>query len=123
VLDCKVRYIAVKWNYIYSMIADLKRGKLTMDSVGDAVLIHYAGLIKPWNDWSGHQAREQFAKYHALSAWSDVPLDQAPLNHKEMRIHARSLFKRGHRLEAIYWFFAHIASIVRKKLKNKTASR
>jgi lipopolysaccharide biosynthesis glycosyltransferase len=117
VLDGKARYIPVKWNYIYSMIADLKRGKLTMDSIGDAVLVHYAGLIKPWNDWSGHQARERFVKYHALSAWSDVPLDQAPLNHKEMRIHARSLFKRGHRLEALYWFFAHLASIARKKLK------
>lgn len=117
VLDGKARYVAIKWNYIYSMIVDLKRGKLTMDSVDDAVFIHFAGLIKPWNDWSGHQARELFLKYHKLSAWSDVPLDHAPLNYKEMRIQARSLFKRGRPLQGVYWYLAHIAAIIRKKLK------
>lgn len=118
VLDGKARYVAIKWNYIYSMIVDLKRGKLAMDSVGDAVFIHFAGLIKPWNDWSGHQARELFMKYHRLSAWSDVPLDQAPLNYKEMRIHSRSLFSRGKPLQGACWYLAHIAAIIRKKLKN-----
>jgi UDP-glucose:(glucosyl)LPS alpha-1,3-glucosyltransferase len=117
VLDGKARYVPVKWNYIYSMIVDLKRGKLTMDSVGDAVFIHFAGLIKPWNDWSGHHARELFLKYHKLSAWSDVDLDPVPLNHKEMRIHARSLFKRGMRRQGASWYLAHLAAIVRKKLK------
>jgi lipopolysaccharide biosynthesis glycosyltransferase len=117
VLDGKARYAPIKWNYIYSMIVDLKRGKLTMDSVGDAVFIHFAGLIKPWNDWSGHQARELFLKYHRLSAWNDMNLDQAPLNYKEMRIHARCLIKRGMHRKGTSWYLAHLAAIVRKKLK------
>lgn len=117
VLDGKAKYIDVRWNYIYSMIVDLKRGKLTMDSLGNAVFVHFAGLIKPWNDWSGHQARELFCKYHQLSAWSDIPLDQAPLNHKEMRIYSRSLFNRGYLLRGSYWYLAHVAEIIRKRLK------
>lgn len=108
VLDGRARYIAVKWNYIYSMIADLKQGKLQMASVGDAVFIHFAGAIKPWNDWSGHNARDMFKHYHALSPWRDMALDQAPLNYKEMRICSRSLMKQGRYLEGLRWYVRYL---------------
>ncbi|WDZ95089.1 glycosyltransferase [Herbaspirillum sp. WKF16] len=117
VLEGRVRYIPIKWNYIYSMIADLKRGKLSMDAVGDAVILHFAGLIKPWNDWSGHVARELYLRYHALSAWRDTPLDTAPLNHKEMRIHSRSLMKRGRIALGLYWYLRFAQAALARKLK------
>ncbi len=116
VLDGQVRYIPVKWNYIYSMIADLKQGRQSMTPVGDARIIHFAGLVKPWIDWSGHAARELYVRYHALSAWSDLALDPAPLNHKEMRVYARFLIKRGHYACGLYWNARFLLTAVRRKL-------
>jgi UDP-glucose:(glucosyl)LPS alpha-1,3-glucosyltransferase len=117
VLDGRVRYISIRWNYIYSMIADLKRGKLSMDSVDDAAIVHFAGLIKPWNNWSDHEAREIYVRYHALSAWNDTPLDREPLNHKEMRICSRSLMKRGKIAQGIYWYLRFLQTALVRKLK------
>lgn len=117
VLDGRARYIGIKWNHIYSLIADLKQGKLKMGPVGDAVFIHFAGAIKPWNDWSQHDSRDLFNKYHALSPWSDIPLDQAPLNHKEMRICSRSLINQGRILDGLRWYFKYVLSSLERKLK------
>lgn len=117
VLDGRARYIGIKWNYIYSLIADLKQGKLKMGSVGDAVFIHFAGAIKPWNDWSRHDSRDLFSKYHALSPWSDIPLDQAPLNYKEMRICSRSLIKQGRIPDGLRWYYKYVSSSIKGKLK------
>lgn len=117
VLEGHVRYIPIKWNYIYSIIVDLKHGQLAMRSVGNAVIIHFAGLIKPWNDWSGHTSRALYMQYHALSAWHDLPLDRAPLNHKEMRVYSRSLMKRGKTRQGIYWFCRFMQTALLRKLK------
>lgn len=117
VLDGQARYIPVKWNYIYSMIADLKQGRQTMSPVGDARIIHFAGLVKPWIDWSGHGARELYLRYHTLSAWSDLPLDAAPLNHKEMRVYARFLIKRGDYACGLYWNARFLLTALRRKLR------
>lgn len=117
VLNGRARYIDKKWNYIYSLIADLKQGKLAMDSTGDAVFIHFAGAIKPWNDWSTHNAREMFKKYHALSPWSDMSLDQAPLNYKEMRIFARLLLKQGQIDSGVRWYAKYLFKSFARKAK------
>ncbi|MGE5621868.1 MAG: glycosyltransferase family 8 protein, partial [Bacillota bacterium] len=88
VLDGRARYIDPKFNYLYDLIHDLNVNKTAMRPVGDAVFIHFAGAVKPWTDWSGHDARDLFRKYHALSPWSDMPLDQEPRNTKELRMHS-----------------------------------
>jgi lipopolysaccharide biosynthesis glycosyltransferase len=119
VLDGRARYVPVKWNYIYSMIADLTQGKLRMAAVGDAVFIHFAGAIKPWNDWSGHDACDLFRKYHALSAWSDMPLDQEPLNYKEMRICAGLRMKQGKMIAWLYWYASYLRNSFGRKIKRK----
>lgn len=117
VLDGRARYIPVKWNYIYGMITDLKRGKLHMVPVGDAVFIHFAGAIKPWNDWSGHAARNLFARYHAMSAWHDLPLDQEPMNYKEMRICSRLRLRQGRLISSVAWHCRYLIRSIEKRVK------
>ncbi len=117
VLDGKARFISVRWNYIYSMIADLKNGQLVMKPFGNAVFIHFAGAIKPWNEWSGHEAKNLYLYYHAKSVWADMPLDPAPTNYKEMRIFATLLAKQGKYFQSFKWYRRYLTVSLRKKLK------
>ena len=108
VIGGSARFIDGKYNYIYDLIHDLDRNIRTMRPVGDAVFLHFAGAVKPWADWSEHEARALFTKYHALSPWSDMPLDPAPRNSREMRMQARFLTKRGELLRALGWFVRYL---------------
>ena len=108
VLDGRARFIAPKWNYIYDLIHDLDRNITRMGSVDEAVFIHFAGAVKPWTDWSGHESRALFVKYHALSPWSGMPLDPAPRNSREMRMLSRFLLKRGELLEGARWYLKYL---------------
>ena len=86
VLNGRARYVSPRWNYLYDLIHDLNVSKFAMRPVGKAVFIHFAGAVKPWTEWSGHDARHLFRNYLALSPWADMPLDPAPKNTKEMPI-------------------------------------
>ncbi len=108
VLDGRARFIAPKWNYIYDLIHDLDRNITQMRAVDDAVFIHFAGAVKPWTDWTQHASRALFVKYHALSPWSDMPLDPAPRNSREMRMLSRFLLKRGKLLDSARWFLKYL---------------
>lgn len=108
VLDGRARFIDKKWNYIYDLVYDMDRGTLQMRPVDDAVFIHFAGAVKPWADWSKHDSRNLFCKYHALSPWADMPLDNAPRNTKEMRLLSRFLMKRGQLFDSAYWYYKYL---------------
>lgn len=114
VLNGRVRYVSPRWNYLYDLIHDLNRNATAMRPVGRAVLIHFAGAVKPWTDWSNHDARLLFRKYHALSPWADMPLDQLPENSKEMRMHSRFLFRQRQPLESLKWFLRYLQVRSRK---------
>lgn len=88
-----------------------------MVPVGDAVFIHFAGAIKPWNDWSGHAARNLFARYHAMSAWHDLPLDQEPMNYKEMRICSRLRLRQGRLISSVAWHCRYLIRSIEKRVK------
>lgn len=108
VLNGRARYISPRWNYLYDLIHDLNVNKTAMRPVGKAVFIHFAGAVKPWTDWSGHDARLMFRQYHALSPWSDMELDQEPKNTKEMRMHSRFLWRQGKPLQSLQWFVRYL---------------
>jgi len=108
VLNGRARYIDTKYNYLYDLIHDLNVNKTAMRPVGDAVFIHFAGAVKPWTDWSGHDARDIFRKYHALSPWSHMPLDQEPRNTKELRMHSRFLYRQGKPLQSLKWYLKYL---------------
>ena len=108
VLDGRVLFIEKKWNYLYGLIGDLDDDRRKLNIVGDAVFIHFAGAVKPWNNWSLHESRDLFVKYHALSPWNDMPLDEVPQNYKEMRMFSRFLLKRGHYVDAVAWYFRYL---------------
>jgi UDP-glucose:(glucosyl)LPS alpha-1,3-glucosyltransferase len=108
VLDGRARFIDTKYNFLYDLIYDLDRGNRQMRPVDDAVFIHFAGAVKPWADWSGHDSRAMFIKYHALSPWADMPLDPAPRNSREMRMRSRFLMKRGQIVGGLRWYFKYL---------------
>jgi lipopolysaccharide biosynthesis glycosyltransferase len=107
-LDGRARFIEGKWNYIYDLIHDLDRNITRMRAVDDAVLIHFAGAVKPWTDWSGHASRDLFVKYHARSPWAEMALDAAPRNSREMRMLSRFLMKRGQLLDGARWYLRYL---------------
>jgi lipopolysaccharide biosynthesis glycosyltransferase len=107
-LDGRARFIEGKWNYIYDLIHDLDRNITRMRAVDDAVLIHFAGAVKPWTDWSGHASRDLFVQYHARSPWADMALDAAPRNSREMRMLSRFLWKRGQVLDSARWYLRYL---------------
>jgi len=108
VLNGRARYISPRWNYLYDLIHDLNVNKFAMRPVGKAVFIHFAGAVKPWTDWSGHDARHMFRKYLSLSPWSDMPLDPEPKNTKEMRMHSRFMYRQGRPLESLKWYLRYL---------------
>lgn len=114
VLDGRARFVDKKWNYIYDLIYDLDRNNRRMRPVDDAVFIHFAGAVKPWADWSGHDSRALFVKYHALSPWADMPLDEAPRNSREMRMQSRFLMKRGQLVDGVRWYLKYLKARSRR---------
>ncbi len=110
VLEGQVKYIDRKWNFLYDLIHDLEKDKRQMRDIGAVVFIHFAGAVKPWNNWCLHASRDLFAKYHALSPWADLPLDEAPRNYKEMRMFSRFLMKRGQVFDSFKWYMKYLAA-------------
>lgn len=113
-LNGRTRFLAIRYNRIYDLIHDLGNNITAMQAVGNAVFLHFAGSVKPWADWTGHDARLLFRKYHALSPWSDMPLDQQPGNTKEMRMQSRFLFKQGKPLQSLRWYVKYLRARSRK---------
>lgn len=107
VLDGRAKFIADKWNFQYNLNSFLNAGNFRMDTVCDAVFVHFTGRVKPWHAWSLHEARTWFVKYQLLSPWADVPLD-VPKNHKEMRLFSQFLARHGHRGRAVLWFAKYL---------------
>ncbi|MEO8839022.1 MAG: glycosyltransferase [Herbaspirillum sp.] len=107
VLDGKAKFIAEKWNFQYNLNSFLNAGSFSVDGMGDAVFVHFTGRVKPWHDWSLHEARTLFVKYQLLSPWAGMPLD-APKNHKEMRLFSQFLAVQGHKIRAALWFAKYL---------------
>lgn len=108
VLNGRARYVSPRWNYLYDLIHDLDLNKTAMRPVGRAVFIHFAGAVKPWTDWSGHDARRLFRRYLDLSPWADMALDQEPKNTKEMRMQSRFLWRQGKPWQSLQWFIRYL---------------
>ena len=106
-LDGKAIYIEKRWNYLYGLIGDLENDYRAMRDVGDAVFLHFAGAVKPWANWCMHDSRAIFAKYHRMSPWADMPMDEQPTNYKEMRMHSRFLWRRRQFADSVKWFWRY----------------
>jgi UDP-glucose:(glucosyl)LPS alpha-1,3-glucosyltransferase len=114
VLDGRALFIEKRWNYIYDLIYDLDRNSVKMRPMEDPVFIHFAGAVKPWAEWSGHDSRAMFKMYHAMSPWADLPLDPAPRNSREMRMQSRFMMKRGDVLQGIRWYIKYLRARSRR---------
>lgn len=110
VLEGRVQFIDRKWNFLYDLIHDLEKDKRQLRPAGNPVFIHFAGAVKPWNNWCLHESKDLFVKYHTLSPWADIPLDAAPRNYKEMRMFSRFLMKRGKIMDSFKWYLKYLAA-------------
>jgi UDP-glucose:(glucosyl)LPS alpha-1,3-glucosyltransferase len=108
-LEDRTLFIDNRWNHIYGLVADLERDRRKLNLQGEAVFIHFAGSVKPWSLWTGHEATELFRKYHAMSPWGDLPLEAAPQNYKEMRMYSRFLFQRREFGSSLAWYWRYLA--------------
>jgi lipopolysaccharide biosynthesis glycosyltransferase len=109
VLDGRAKFIDGKWNYQYNLDNCLKAGDRHMGSLGGAAFVHFTGRVKPWHDWSLHEATALFVKYQSLSPWADVPLDP-PMNYKEMRMFSQFLAKQGRIALAALWYVKYLVT-------------
>ena len=107
VLDGRAKYIAGKWNFQYNLNSFLNAGDFRMGAIDDAIFIHFTGRVKPWHEWSLHEAKALFVKYQSLSPWAGMALDM-PKNHKEMRLFSQFLAKRGRKVRAALWFAKYL---------------
>jgi len=116
VLHETVRYVSPRFNYLYDLIHDLNLNRTAIRPWGEAVLVHFAGAVKPWCDWSGHDIRSLFRHYLDHSPWALSSLDLHPLNTKEMRMYSRFLFRKGEWMESFGWYLKYLKVKLRKKL-------
>jgi UDP-glucose:(glucosyl)LPS alpha-1,3-glucosyltransferase len=107
VLAGRARFIDKKWNCLYGLVGDLENDRRELRLPGETALVHFAGAVKPWSNWTLHESRELFARHHAMSAWADLPLDEAPKNYKEMRMHSRFLWRRKQVAQSLYWYWRY----------------
>ncbi|NUU01936.1 glycosyltransferase family 8 protein [Herbaspirillum robiniae] len=109
VLDGRARFVGIRWNYLYGLVGDLENNRPALAIPdGAATFIHFAGSVKPWGVWSGHDSVRLFEKYHALSGWSDQALDLEPTNYKELRMHSRFQWARGNRIDSLRWYWRYL---------------
>jgi UDP-glucose:(glucosyl)LPS alpha-1,3-glucosyltransferase len=114
VLNGRARYVDQRYNTLYDLIHDLQVNSTALRDLHDAVLVHFAGSVKPWAAWSGHAAAALFAGYLAQSPWADLALDSAPRNTKEMRMHSRFLMRKGKPLQSLGWYVRYLRKRRRK---------
>jgi lipopolysaccharide biosynthesis glycosyltransferase len=114
VLNGRARYVGQRYNTLYDLIHDLQVNRTALRDLHDAVLVHFAGSVKPWAAWSGHAAATLFAGYLAQSPWGDLALDAAPKNTKEMRMHSRFLLRQGKPLQSLTWYVRYLRKRRRK---------
>ncbi|WP_406851315.1 glycosyltransferase [Herbaspirillum huttiense] len=109
VLDGRARFVDIRWNYLYGLVGDLEGNRPALDiAPGAASFIHFAGSVKPWGAWCEHDAVKLFEHYHQQSAWAAMPLDSAPQNYKEARMHSRFLWAGGKRMESLCWYLRYL---------------
>jgi len=114
VLNGRARYVDQRYNTLYDLIHDLQVNRTALRPLNGARLVHFAGSVKPWAGWSGHEAAALFAGYLAQSPWADLPLDAAPKNTKEMRMHSRFLMRQGKPLQSLTWYVRYLQKRRRK---------
>lgn len=114
VLNGRARYVDQRYNTLYDLIHDLQLKRTALRALNGARLVHFAGSVKPWAAWSGHAAATLFAAYLAQSPWGDLPLDAAPKNTKEMRMHSRFLLRQGKPLQSLTWYVRYLRKRRRK---------
>lgn len=114
VLNGRALYVDQRYNTLYDLIHDLQVPRTALRPLDGAVLVHFAGAVKPWAAWTGHAAARLFAGYLAQSPWADLALDTAPRNTKELRMHSRFLMRQGKPLQSLQWYVRYLQKRRRK---------
>lgn len=102
--------VSGKYNYIYHMdMKSIYQKQVDLVYTNEAVLIHFAGLVKPWRTWvQDLPGVQKYALYREKSPWREVSL--IPIkSHKDMHQaarHKRRMHKYGESI-SLYLEYLH----------------
>lgn len=108
-LDGRFKMVGRRYNAIYNMdMKGLFQKQEPLSYDPEAVLIHFAGIVKPWRTWvQDLPAVERYNAFRLDSPWKDVPLI-GPQRHKDVHQaarHARRMHKYGKSLGLYLQYF------------------
>ena len=91
--------LASKYNYQY--MASLGEIYAPKDiNLSEAVIVHFAGQIKPWHQWSPAEHSAIYERYRCLSPWRAGYQPQQPKTRQQLLIGYQSLLTQGRHKEA-----------------------
>lgn len=109
-LDQKVQFVDIKWNYLYNM------GTMNHSLPKDAAIIHFTG-DKPWYRWTEYHFMSYiYHEYMQKSPWGDVALLE-PAHYKQKRKMAKSFRKKKMYIEAAKWYYWYLVTRFKEKSK------
>ncbi len=82
--------------------------KNDVDLITDNIkIVHYTGVGKPWTPWDVKSVSSKvYDSYRDLSLWNDFTYE--PRNTREMRLLARTLWKKGKVKDSLYYYIQYI---------------
>ena len=105
--------VSCRLNYQYMVATD----KILMDSdipIEEAIVIHFAGKIKPWHQWSPSGYAQIYSRFRLLSPWSQGYSPSAPENIHQACIGFQALVGQARYQEACVYANAIINSLAKK---------
>ncbi len=107
VLDGKTGVLDRKWNAMPDII---------QPAPSDVVFLHFCRRPKPWSISYFGPNQHLYFRYMNVSPWAGTPL-QMPRNHREMKLYALKLLKKGLIGSSLYWFMRSLVKKLTFKLK------
>lgn len=116
VLDGKVIWLPKKYNYVYKLNRSaLFHKKERNEDYQKQVVLHFAGSVKPWHDWTVNwPVVKEYRKIWLESPWMDVPPSK-PNSRKDCHQAAREYRSIGQYDKAIHWYIKYCEKIFIKQ--------
>ena len=104
-----IRHISDRYNHFFRV--DGKEQPLR----DDVVIEHFAGQLKPWQQWCESPLKEIYKSYQKNSLWRDFVYQ--PRNYQEHRLMGRACRRAGNWLEAFKWYWSYLK---RRRVEKKS---
>ncbi len=108
ILDGKVIWLPRKYNYIYKLNrAALFHPQDQNEDYRKQVVLHFAGSVKPWHDWTiNWPVVKEYRQIWLESPWKDVPMT-VPKSRQDCHRAAREYRVSGQYGKALHWYLEY----------------